>query len=178
MLFIGQYLSFETPASWDTDVRVAEQDHYITVTYRGLPLLVFSFLRDPASVPIQSAHESLGLLTGPSGQWYVVAEFPDTPEFLDDAMEDRYYELSLDLHVLFRTLDAVPPYSFQLFTTNGIRTSGFFVTDECLGCPACWEACPQKCINLSDVPVIIDQSHCLRCGLCKEACPLQAIEQR
>lgn len=178
MLYTGKYLSFETPDSWADDVRVAEQDHYITITYRGLPLLVFSFLRDPASVPIQQAHESLGLVTGGDEQWYVVAEFPDAPEFLDEAMEDRYYELSLDLHVLFETLDAVPPYEFQLFGTNGIRSSGFFVTDECLGCPACWEACPQKCIDLSDVPVIIDQTHCLRCGLCKEACPLQAIEQR
>lgn len=178
MQYTGKYLSFETPDSWDSDVRITEQDHYVTVTYRGLPLLVFSFLRDPASVPIQSAHESLGLLTGENEQWYVVAEFPDTPEFYNEAMEDRYYELSLDLHVLFQTLDAAPPYSFELFSTNGIRSSGFFVTDECLGCPACWESCPQKCIDLSQVPVVIDQTHCLRCGLCKEACPLQAIEQR
>ncbi len=53
--------------------------------------------------------------------------------------------------------------------------SGFYVEDGCIGCGSCLEVCPQKCIDLSDVPAVIDQNHCLHCGRCAEACPVGCI---
>lgn len=67
--------------------------------------------------------------------------------------------------------------SFYLQTTP-IKESGYFVTDQCIGCKLCYSKCPQKCIEMTTKPVVIDQSHCLHCGNCFEICPVQAIERR
>ncbi|MCC8128814.1 MAG: 4Fe-4S binding protein [Clostridiales bacterium] len=56
--------------------------------------------------------------------------------------------------------------------------SGYFVGDRCIGCKLCYSVCPQKCIDISARPVVIDQSRCLHCGRCAEICPKQAIEKR
>ena len=50
----------------------------------------------------------------------------------------------------------------------------FLITDACIGCNACAEACPEQCIVAGN-PYEIDQSHCLRCGICRETCPARAI---
>lgn len=55
---------------------------------------------------------------------------------------------------------------------------GYFVTDKCIGCKLCYSKCPQKCIDISVKPVVINQNHCLHCGNCFEICPMQAIVKR
>lgn len=59
-----------------------------------------------------------------------------------------------------------------------IKETGYFVTSKCIGCKLCYSKCPQKCIDITRKPVIIDQSHCLHCGNCFEICPARAIERR
>lgn len=54
---------------------------------------------------------------------------------------------------------------------------GYFVQDTCIGCKLCYSVCPQKCINVSDKPAVIQQEHCLHCGRCVEICPAHAIER-
>ncbi len=56
--------------------------------------------------------------------------------------------------------------------------SGYFVGDKCIRCKLCYSVCPQKCIDISVKPVVIDQKRCLHCGRCAEICPKQAIEKR
>ncbi len=56
--------------------------------------------------------------------------------------------------------------------------SGYLVGDKCIGCKLCYSVCPQKCIDISQTPVVIDQHHCLHCGRCAEICPKQTIEKR
>ena len=58
------------------------------------------------------------------------------------------------------------------------KESGYFVGESCIGCKLCYSVCPQKCIDISDKPVVIDQKHCLHCGRCMEICPQRAIEKR
>ena len=53
-----------------------------------------------------------------------------------------------------------------------------FIGKECIGCKLCYSVCPQKCIDISSVPVTINQNHCLHCGRCAEICPKQCIEKR
>lgn len=58
-----------------------------------------------------------------------------------------------------------------------VRT-GFFIGNGCIGCKLCYSVCPQKCIDISAIPVVIDQKHCLHCGRCAEICPKRCIEKR
>lgn len=55
---------------------------------------------------------------------------------------------------------------------------GYIVGEGCTVCKQCLSACPQKCIDVSLVPVKIKQKHCLHCGSCAEICPKQCIQRR
>lgn len=55
---------------------------------------------------------------------------------------------------------------------------GYFVNDGCTGCKLCYSVCPQRCIDISVKPVVIDQNHCLHCGRCAEICPEQVIKRK
>lgn len=58
------------------------------------------------------------------------------------------------------------------------KQQGYFVTDTCINCKLCYSRCPQKCIDDSLTPVVIQQKHCLHCGNCYEICPVRAIEKK
>lgn len=58
------------------------------------------------------------------------------------------------------------------------KQGGYFVGEGCIGCKLCYSVCPQKCIDISQKPVVIEQNHCLHCGRCAEICPKQVIEKR
>ncbi len=58
------------------------------------------------------------------------------------------------------------------------QENGYFVTDSCIGCKLCFSKCPQKCIDITQKPVVISQERCIRCGNCFEICPARAIERR
>ena len=72
------------------------------------------------------------------------------------------------------------PIERASFSFGGAQTekTGYFVTDKCIGCKLCYSKCPQKCIDISAKPVIIQQEHCLHCGNCYEICPAGAVERR
>lgn len=59
-----------------------------------------------------------------------------------------------------------------------LQDSGYFITKDCIGCKLCGPVCPQKCIDFSVVPAVIQLEHCLHCGKCAEICPKQAVIRR
>lgn len=61
---------------------------------------------------------------------------------------------------------------------GNVTQTGYFVRNGCIGCKLCYSVCPQKCIDITSIPVVIDQKHCLHCGRCVEICPKQCIEKR
>lgn len=71
------------------------------------------------------------------------------------------------------------PIERDSFTFGGaeIRASGYFVTDECIGCGSCLSDCPQSCIELKE-KAVIRQENCLHCGNCAEVCPVGAVIRR
>lgn len=83
--------------------------------------------------------------------------------------EGEFFDISDPSHV---TRDS--------FVIGNIRKKqeGYFVGKGCIGCKLCYSVCPQKCIDISKKPVVIEQNHCLHCGRCAEICPKQVIEKR
>ena len=68
---------------------------------------------------------------------------------------------------------------FELSIGKAAREAlGYYVGEGCIGCKLCYSVCPQKCIDITKKPVVIDQHHCLHCGRCAETCPKQVIEKR
>lgn len=72
------------------------------------------------------------------------------------------------------------PIERASFSFGGVQAkeNGYFVTDKCIGCKLCFSQCPQKCIDITQKPVIIQQEHCLHCGNFFEICPARAVERR
>ena len=48
------------------------------------------------------------------------------------------------------------------------------ISDECIGCGACAEACPVNAIAEGDGKYEINADECIECGACAEACPVDA----
>lgn len=58
------------------------------------------------------------------------------------------------------------------------KQQGFYVTENCDQCGKCLPECPQRCIDVTEGTVSINQAHCLHCGRCYEICPKNAILKR
>lgn len=67
--------------------------------------------------------------------------------------------------------------SFSLGNAKQME-GGYYITDKCQGCKICYSKCPQKCIDLTKKPLVIEQEHCLHCGNCMVVCPFGAVERR
>lgn len=82
--------------------------------------------------------------------------------FCIDKAEIEYFNLSVN--PIFRET--------YLLGNVQVKEKGFLITDSCVGCGKCQTACPQRCIDISTVPAVINQNHCLHCGRCAEVCPV------
>ncbi|HEY3416660.1 MAG TPA: NADH-ubiquinone oxidoreductase-F iron-sulfur binding region domain-containing protein, partial [Armatimonadota bacterium] len=50
------------------------------------------------------------------------------------------------------------------------------VTDDCIGCTKCAQACPANAIPLTPLEKhVIDNEKCIRCGTCQRVCPVEAV---
>ena len=48
------------------------------------------------------------------------------------------------------------------------------ITDACISCGACAEACPVECIKQGDNKYAINADACISCGTCAGVCPVEA----
>ena len=51
------------------------------------------------------------------------------------------------------------------------------ISDDCVACGACVEACPMGCITEGAGEYEIDADTCVSCGACAEACPVGAPQE-
>lgn len=48
------------------------------------------------------------------------------------------------------------------------------ITDKCIKCGTCVNACPVSAISFKDGKVSIDPKKCISCGSCYAVCPVEA----
>ena len=80
--------------------------------------------------------------------------------------EGEYFDISDPAHVVRDSIT---------IGEKKAALSGYMVGAGCIRCRLCYSVCPQKCIDITQKPVVIDQHHCLHCGRCAEICPKQII---
>jgi NAD-dependent dihydropyrimidine dehydrogenase PreA subunit len=51
------------------------------------------------------------------------------------------------------------------------------ISDECVNCGVCEDACPNSAISEKDDRRWIDAEKCVDCGSCESECPSEAISQ-
>lgn len=172
------------------DVMMVEDDRLYFVAARGKAFYADLMRTRYAAIVGQSADFRICRLRGP-------VEHPDD-EAEQHRLVDRIFELNPSMRELYPGASryVLEPFYFEdaqgeyfdlsdkpvvrvPFAIGSAREAaeGFVVTDRCIGCGTCAEACPEQCIVAGE-PYAIVQEHCLRCGLCAEACPAGAIERR
>ena len=63
------------------------------------------------------------------------------------------------------------------YIVKQIHSTGYYVTEQCIGCGSCLSVCPQNCIETDGIHHVIRQEHCLHCGNCLNACSVGAVER-
>ena len=50
----------------------------------------------------------------------------------------------------------------------------YVISDDCIACGACADACPCSAISEGDGKYVIDADACADCGSCADVCPVGA----
>lgn len=51
----------------------------------------------------------------------------------------------------------------------------YVITDECVSCGTCVDACPNEAISEGEDKYVINADECVDCGTCADECPNDAI---
>ena len=51
----------------------------------------------------------------------------------------------------------------------------YVISDDCIACGVCTDACPQGALSVEDVCTVSDA--CIDCGTCIDECPVGAISE-
>jgi ferredoxin len=60
---------------------------------------------------------------------------------------------------------------------GGFFIMAYKISDACIMCGACADACPVEAISEGDGKYVIDADKCIECGACAGECPVGAPEE-
>ena len=84
--------------------------------------------------------------------------------------EGEYFDISDPSHIVRDTI---------LIGGAEQSMAGYEVGNEMHWLQALFSVCPQKCIDITRIPAVIDvNTNCLHCGRCAETCPRRNDSQR
>lgn len=104
---------------------------------------------------------------------YDINKYPETVVFvLDSAWGERY---DYDFNMVTRD----HKIERERFSWGGATFAepGFHITDDCIECGACAQACTHKAI-VAGTPYAILGNRCDECGNCHHACPVGAVVEK
>ena len=136
---------------------------YAQLTEQGY--IALSAVRGKASVSLRGRVRSIGVEKLDEifqKNSYMQAIYPgDTRKALEVfclyEAQGEYFDISDPAHV---TRDSI------VIGGETAVASGYFAGSGCIGCKLCYSVCPQKCIDITKKPVVIDPHRCLHCGRC------------
>ncbi len=121
--------------------------------------------------PVADAEQAKWIDTIFTEQPYLANVYPDNTReigiiFKIENAQIEYFNLGVN------------PIFRETYTIGAVKPTwkGYVISESCISCGTCQNACPQKCISVG-TPYKINQNHCLHCGSCYEKCPVQAIKR-
>ena len=173
-----------TPEARIIDVMIVDEEGLHLITARGKPF--FKQLQDRKKVAVCGMDE----------KYVTVRLVGDVKHCPERAAVDRVFEHNpglanvypgetrdiLDAFLVYRAkgelfdLSSTPPRRERFaFGGETVNPPGYRITEDCIACGSCADACPVQAISEGQ-PHHIDPSLCLECGRCVEVCPVDAIE--
>jgi formate hydrogenlyase subunit 6/NADH:ubiquinone oxidoreductase subunit I len=65
----------------------------------------------------------------------------------------------------------------NILLKKGEKKMAYKISDECVACGSCADACPVGAISLEGNKYEINHDICIDCGTCHDTCPVSAIKE-